>query len=62
MPACTCCAGTRSNLIQPGRKVSLEDELFPTLVERRELFAWQVDARFIDIGTPESYGAAQAFF
>jgi D-glycero-alpha-D-manno-heptose 1-phosphate guanylyltransferase len=50
------------NLIEPGRKVSLEDELFPTLVERRELFAWRVDARFIDIGTPESYGAAQAFF
>jgi D-glycero-alpha-D-manno-heptose 1-phosphate guanylyltransferase len=50
------------HIIEPGRKVSLEDELFPTLVERRELFAWQVEARFIDIGTPESYDAAQIFF
>jgi NDP-sugar pyrophosphorylase family protein len=50
------------NMIEPGRKVSLEDELFPALAERGELFAWQVDARFIDIGTPESYDAAQAFF
>jgi NDP-sugar pyrophosphorylase family protein len=50
------------DMIEPGRKVSLEDEVFPALVERSELFAWRVDARFIDIGTPESYDAAQAFF
>ena len=50
------------NMIEPDRKVSLEDEVFPALVNRRELFAWRVDARFIDIGTPESYDAAQTFF
>lgn len=42
--------------------VSLESEVFPALAERRELFGWQVAGRFIDIGTPESYGAAQNFF
>jgi len=50
------------NMIAPDRNVSLEDEVFPALVSRRELFAWRVDARFIDIGTPESYDAAQTFF
>jgi NDP-sugar pyrophosphorylase family protein len=50
------------NMMPPGRKVSLEDELFPALVERKELFAWQVNGRFIDIGTPESYDAAKTFF
>jgi NDP-sugar pyrophosphorylase family protein len=50
------------DLIPAGQKVSLEVEVFPALVQRGELYAWQVEARFIDIGTPESYGAAQAFF
>lgn len=48
--------------IPPDRKVSLEDEMFPAMAARRELFAWQVEARFIDIGTPESYDDAQMFF
>lgn len=48
--------------IPPGRKVSLEDEVFPTLAGQGKLFAHRVEARFIDIGTPESYGAAQVFF
>ena len=48
--------------IPPNRAVSLEGETFPAMVTRRELFAWQVDARFIDIGTPESHRTAQAFF
>jgi NDP-sugar pyrophosphorylase family protein len=48
--------------IPVGRKVSLEDEIFPLLVANGTLFAWQVDARFIDIGTPDSYAAAQTFF
>jgi NDP-sugar pyrophosphorylase family protein len=50
------------NEMQPGHKVSLEDELFPALVERGELFARRVSGRFIDIGTPESYDAAKTFF
>ena len=48
--------------IPAGRSVSLEEETFPGMVTRRELFAWQVEARFIDIGTPESHRTAQSFF
>jgi len=48
--------------IQPDRAVSLEEETLPALVARRQLFAWRVEARFIDIGTPESHSAAQTFF
>ena len=48
--------------IPPDSSVSLEEETLPGLVARRELFAWQVDARFIDIGTPASYATAQSFF
>jgi D-glycero-alpha-D-manno-heptose 1-phosphate guanylyltransferase len=44
------------------RKVSLEEEIFPLWVERGRLFGWRVEGRFIDIGTPESYDAAQHFF
>jgi NDP-sugar pyrophosphorylase family protein len=43
------------------RPSSLERELFPALVGRG-LFAARFDARFIDIGTPESLAAATAFF
>jgi D-glycero-alpha-D-manno-heptose 1-phosphate guanylyltransferase len=50
------------NAIPPNRAISLEEETFPDLAARRELFAWQVEARFIDIGTPESHQAAQSFF
>jgi D-glycero-alpha-D-manno-heptose 1-phosphate guanylyltransferase len=50
------------DIIPGGRAVSLEEEIFPLLVERRELFGWQAKGRFIDIGTPDSYAAAQTFF
>jgi NDP-sugar pyrophosphorylase family protein len=48
--------------IPPNRAISLEEEIFPELATRQELFAWEVEARFIDIGTPESHRAAQSFF
>jgi NDP-sugar pyrophosphorylase family protein len=48
--------------IPPDTKVSLEESVFPGLAATGGLYAWQVDARFIDIGTPESYAAAQTFF
>ena len=48
--------------IPEGRKVSLEDEVFPAMVRQGTLFALSVEGRFIDIGTPESYAAAQTFF
>jgi NDP-sugar pyrophosphorylase family protein len=49
------------DLIPADRPASLERELFPALIGRG-LFAPRFDARFIDIGTPESLAAAPAFF
>jgi D-glycero-alpha-D-manno-heptose 1-phosphate guanylyltransferase len=43
-------------------KVSLEEDVFPGLARQGSLFAWRVEAPFIDIGTPESYQAAQSLF
>jgi len=48
--------------VPEGRKVSLEEEVFPAMVQTGTLFAVPVEGRFIDIGTPESYAAAQTFF
>jgi len=47
--------------IPSNREVSLEREIFPALIGKG-LYAMRFDARFIDIGTPESLGAAGAFF
>jgi len=46
--------------IPEGRPVSLEKEAFPALIPDR-LFALPTQSPFIDIGTPESYAAAEAF-
>ena len=46
----------------PGDRVlSLEREVFPALIGHG-LYGWPGGGRFIDIGTPESYAAADAFF
>lgn len=46
----------------PGdRAVSMEKEIFPAAIASG-LYAFRADAPFIDIGTPESYRAAEAFF
>jgi len=45
--------------IPSGRPVSLEHDVFPALVGRG-LFGHRMTGRFVDIGTPESYRAAQA--
>jgi D-glycero-alpha-D-manno-heptose 1-phosphate guanylyltransferase len=50
------------NAIPEGREISLENEVFPRLVARRSLFGWPVEPTLIDIGTPETYLAAQKFF
>lgn len=44
--------------IPPGGRVSLEEEMFPAWVGRG-LYAWSGASRFLDIGTPESYAAAE---
>jgi NDP-sugar pyrophosphorylase family protein len=49
------------DLIPPDRPSSLEREVFPSLVGRG-LFAKRFEARFIDIGTPDSLAAAAEFF
>jgi NDP-sugar pyrophosphorylase family protein len=47
--------------IPTGRAVSIERESFPAWLTRG-LYASALGRRFIDIGTPESYAAAQVFF
>ncbi len=49
------------NAIPEGRPVSLEHEIFPAWVGRG-LYAYEREGRFLDIGTPESYLAAETFF
>ncbi len=44
----------------PGKiQVSLEREIFPELIDQHQLGGWSTTGSFIDIGTPESYAAAQ---
>ncbi len=47
--------------IPAGAPVSLESDVFPALIGRG-LYAAVGDGPFLDIGTPESYGSAEAFF
>jgi NDP-sugar pyrophosphorylase family protein len=48
--------------IPRGRRVSLEAEVLPELAQGGTLFGWLANGAFIDIGTPETYRAAQRFF
>jgi mannose-1-phosphate guanylyltransferase len=43
------------DLIEPGRPVSIEREVFPALVERGTLFGLELPGYWLDVGTPESY-------
>jgi len=43
------------------RSVSLEKEMFPAWIGRG-LYGYQINGRFLDIGTPEAYAAAEQFF
>jgi NDP-sugar pyrophosphorylase family protein len=45
-----------------GRPLSLERDVLPAWVERRQVYGHRAEGRFLDIGTPESYAAAEAFF
>lgn len=49
------------NLLPTDRAVSLEQEVFPSLIGAG-LYGMAFEGRFIDIGTPESLAAAEAFF
>lgn len=48
--------------IAPGKAVSLENEIIPTIISKEPVFGYVSDGYFIDIGTPDSYEAAQKFF
>jgi ADP-ribose pyrophosphatase YjhB (NUDIX family) len=48
--------------IGPGRKTSIEQELFPGWAKAGHLRAFPTEGRFIDIGIPASYAEAQLFF
>jgi mannose-1-phosphate guanylyltransferase len=45
-------------MIPPGRRVSIEREVFPALAEAGELFALASEAYWLDTGTPAQYLAA----
>ena len=47
--------------IEPGKCCSLERDFFPALVGKG-LFGFCVEEKFIDIGTPAAYAAAEEFF
>ncbi|MEM7204410.1 MAG: nucleotidyltransferase family protein [Planctomycetota bacterium] len=48
--------------IPVGRAVSLEREVFPRWIGNGLLGCKALDCRFLDVGTPESYAAAERFF
>ena len=47
--------------LQPGRAASMEQDVFPALAAAGRLCALETRARFLDIGTPESYAEAGRF-
>lgn len=49
------------DLIPPGGVVSLEREIFPLLIRRRQLAAYITRQRFYDIGTPERLKTIENF-
>lgn len=55
---------SRSRLLSyPKEKtISMEQDIFPELVEKNLVYGHSVDAHFIDIGTPESYARVLSFF
>lgn len=47
--------------IPPSKKISLEKEVFPKLVNKN-FYGYKSNGNFIDIGTPKSYSQAEEFF
>jgi len=48
--------------IEAEQPVSLERQMFPMWLSRYACSAYRCSGRFLDIGTPESYAQAEAFF
>ena len=49
------------DLIEEGSSVSLEEGLYPSLIQQRELAAYIAERRFYDIGTPEQLRVFEEF-
>jgi NDP-sugar pyrophosphorylase family protein len=49
------------DLVPPSGAVSLEEQVFPMLIERRQLFGYPTVQRFYDMGTPERLKAIEAY-
>ena len=45
-----------------GKKLSLEDDLFPELIKTQKVYGFVGEGKFIDIGIPADYERAQDFF
>ena len=43
------------DLVPPGRPVSIERDVFPSLAAEGSLYALELDGYWIDVGTPEAY-------
>ena len=41
------------NLIPANQRISLEEDIFPILIQKKELIAYPTNQRFYDIGTFE---------
>ncbi|OGM02168.1 hypothetical protein A2115_01500 [Candidatus Woesebacteria bacterium GWA1_41_8] len=41
--------------IPKGKRISLENEIFPILANMKRLYAYKSKKNFVDVGTPESY-------
>src|SRR5207249_235547 len=48
--------------LPPGVPLSLERDLLPAWVARRQVWGYRGGGRFLDIGTPEAYAGAAGFF
>jgi NDP-sugar pyrophosphorylase family protein len=48
--------------VPAGGLVSLERDLFPRWIARRQCFGHHSRGRFLDVGTPEGYAGAEEFF
>jgi NDP-sugar pyrophosphorylase family protein len=46
-------------LLPPGKRCSLEEEIYPRLIERSEMHAWVTTEAFYDMGSPAGLAALE---
>ena len=46
-------------MLHPGRKCSLEEEIFPLLISAGEMYAWETSEPFYDMGSPAGLAALE---